>query len=162
MGVPCVTLRGGCHAHNVGVSLLTAVGLRGFIVENEVRSPLNALQCYANAAMLRRSAPGPACTAPRPWELVLAKCRHGPIRAVAGDEADSSALPPISGPAETPSSQLRTSTCPLQDQYVRKAKELAADLPALAALRQGLRERVLASELCDGAGLARAVENAYG
>jgi predicted O-linked N-acetylglucosamine transferase (SPINDLY family) len=26
-GVPCVTLAGGCHAHNVGVSLMTAVGL---------------------------------------------------------------------------------------------------------------------------------------
>ena len=26
-GVPCVTLAGGCHAHNVGVSLLSAVGL---------------------------------------------------------------------------------------------------------------------------------------
>ena len=27
MGVPCLTLAGQCHAHNVGVSLLTAVGL---------------------------------------------------------------------------------------------------------------------------------------
>ena len=27
MGVPCVTLRGGGHAHNVGVSLMRAVGL---------------------------------------------------------------------------------------------------------------------------------------
>lgn len=27
MGVPCLTLKGSCHAHNVGVSLLTAVGL---------------------------------------------------------------------------------------------------------------------------------------
>ena len=27
MGVPCLTLSGSCHAHNVGVSLLTAVGL---------------------------------------------------------------------------------------------------------------------------------------
>ncbi len=27
MGVPCLTLAGSCHAHNVGVSLLTAVGL---------------------------------------------------------------------------------------------------------------------------------------
>ena len=26
-GVPCLTLQGACHAHNVGVSLLTAVGL---------------------------------------------------------------------------------------------------------------------------------------
>lgn len=27
MGVPCVTLRGACHAQNVGVSLMTTVGL---------------------------------------------------------------------------------------------------------------------------------------
>lgn len=27
MGVPVVTLAGGCHAHNVGVSVLSAVGL---------------------------------------------------------------------------------------------------------------------------------------
>lgn len=27
-GVPCLTLAGACHAHNVGVSLLTAVGLQ--------------------------------------------------------------------------------------------------------------------------------------
>lgn len=27
MGVPCITLSGACHAHNVGVSLLHAVGL---------------------------------------------------------------------------------------------------------------------------------------
>lgn len=26
-GVPCVTLAGRCHAHNVGVSLITTVGL---------------------------------------------------------------------------------------------------------------------------------------
>ena len=28
MGVPCVTLAGGCHAHNVGVTLLSAIGLQ--------------------------------------------------------------------------------------------------------------------------------------
>jgi len=27
MGVPCITLAGDCHAYNVGVSLLAAVGL---------------------------------------------------------------------------------------------------------------------------------------
>lgn len=27
MGVPCITLAGACHAHNVGVSLINAVGL---------------------------------------------------------------------------------------------------------------------------------------
>lgn len=36
MGVPCVTLAGKCHAHNVGVSLLTTIGLsKGWIAQNE-------------------------------------------------------------------------------------------------------------------------------
>ena len=28
MGVPCITLQGKCHSHNVGVSLLTSIGLQ--------------------------------------------------------------------------------------------------------------------------------------
>ena len=36
MGVPCVTLRGSGHAHNVGVSLLGAVGLEdGWVAQTE-------------------------------------------------------------------------------------------------------------------------------
>lgn len=36
MGVPCITLAGSCHAHNVGMSLLTTVGLdKGWIAQNE-------------------------------------------------------------------------------------------------------------------------------
>jgi protein O-GlcNAc transferase len=34
-GVPVVTMRGGCHAHNVGASLLTAVGLTECITRSE-------------------------------------------------------------------------------------------------------------------------------
>jgi predicted O-linked N-acetylglucosamine transferase (SPINDLY family) len=39
MGVPCITLRGNTHAHNVGVSLLSAVGLQEMIANSlDVRS----------------------------------------------------------------------------------------------------------------------------
>jgi predicted O-linked N-acetylglucosamine transferase (SPINDLY family) len=45
--------------------------------------------------------------------------------------------------------------------YVRIAVELARDLPRLAAMRQGLRERVESSPLCDGASFTRDLEEAY-
>lgn len=84
MGVPVLTLAGACHAHNVGVSLLSAVGLAG-------------------QGWVARSA----------------------------------------------------------DEYVARAVALAADVPALAALRAGLRERMLASPLCDGPGFVARLEGVY-
>jgi predicted O-linked N-acetylglucosamine transferase (SPINDLY family) len=44
--------------------------------------------------------------------------------------------------------------------FVRIAADLAADLPALASWRAGARVRLAASELCDGGGMARALEAA--
>ena len=35
MGVPCITLKGKCHAQNVGASILSAVGLQDWIANNE-------------------------------------------------------------------------------------------------------------------------------
>ncbi|HEX8915890.1 MAG TPA: hypothetical protein VF796_26285, partial [Humisphaera sp.] len=48
-----------------------------------------------------------------------------------------------------------------EDAYVAAAAGLAAHLPGLAALRQGLRDRVRRSPLGDGPGLARRVEAAF-
>ncbi|KDD72190.1 hypothetical protein H632_c3724p0, partial [Helicosporidium sp. ATCC 50920] len=83
MGVPCLTRRGRCHAHNVGVSLLSVLGLA------------------------------------RDW--------------VARDD----------------------------DEYVDMAVAWAARLPELARLREGLRERMLGSRLCDGPGFVRDLEDVY-
>lgn len=46
-----------------------------------------------------------------------------------------------------------------QDEFVRKASALAADLPRLAAQRAGLRERLLASPLLDARRFARDFES---
>jgi protein O-GlcNAc transferase len=48
-----------------------------------------------------------------------------------------------------------------REQYVAAAVALANDIPALEGLRAGLRERVRASALCDGASVTRQLEKAY-
>jgi predicted O-linked N-acetylglucosamine transferase (SPINDLY family) len=48
-----------------------------------------------------------------------------------------------------------------QDDYVAKAASFATDLPALASLRAGLREQLLASPLCDAPRFARNLEEAF-
>jgi len=82
MGVPCLTLGGKCHAHNVGVSLMKAVGLDEFVARSE-------------------------------------------------------------------------------DDYVRVAQEVAADLSGLGRLREGLRGAMLASPLCDAPRFVRGLEETY-
>ena len=47
------------------------------------------------------------------------------------------------------------------DQYIEKTIALASDLPRLAALRAGLRQRLLNSPLCDGQGFTLDLETAY-
>ncbi|PAK10128.1 glycosyltransferase [Burkholderia ubonensis] len=47
------------------------------------------------------------------------------------------------------------------DDYVAKAAAFASDLPRLAAVRAGLRERLLHSPLCDAARFARHLETAF-
>lgn len=47
------------------------------------------------------------------------------------------------------------------DAYVATAAGLASDLDRLSALRQGLRQRILASPLCDAPAYARSIEVAF-
>src|ERR1700728_2479826 len=47
------------------------------------------------------------------------------------------------------------------ESYVRCAVDLANDLPRLARLRAGMRDRLLNSTLLDGRNLAREIEQAY-
>jgi predicted O-linked N-acetylglucosamine transferase (SPINDLY family) len=47
------------------------------------------------------------------------------------------------------------------DDYIAKATTLAAGPARLAAPRAGLRDRIRASPLADGGGLARRVESVY-
>ncbi|NWG75033.1 MAG: tetratricopeptide repeat protein [Rubrivivax sp.] len=48
-----------------------------------------------------------------------------------------------------------------EDDYVAKAVAFASDLPALAELRAGLRQRLLASPICDAPRFARNLETAF-
>ncbi|KAI4348936.1 hypothetical protein L6164_009596 [Bauhinia variegata] len=52
MGVPCVTMAGSVHAHNVGVSLLSKVGLGHLIAKNEDEYVQLALQLASDISAL--------------------------------------------------------------------------------------------------------------
>ncbi|WCJ34262.1 Tetratricopeptide repeat (TPR)-like superfamily protein [Euphorbia peplus] len=52
MGVPCVTMAGAVHAHNVGVSLLSKVGLGHLIAKNEDEYVQLALQLATDVTAL--------------------------------------------------------------------------------------------------------------
>ncbi|XP_024521713.1 probable UDP-N-acetylglucosamine--peptide N-acetylglucosaminyltransferase SPINDLY [Selaginella moellendorffii] len=82
MGIPCVTMAGKVHANNVGVTLLSQVGLCNLIARTE-------------------------------------------------------------------------------DEYVKKAVDLASDVSKLSALRTGLRDRMLKSQLCNGPSFVQGLEAAY-
>ncbi|XP_072996970.1 probable UDP-N-acetylglucosamine--peptide N-acetylglucosaminyltransferase SPINDLY [Typha latifolia] len=53
MGVPCVTMAGAVHAHNVGVSLLTKVGLGHLIARTEDEYVQLALQLASDVSALQ-------------------------------------------------------------------------------------------------------------
>jgi predicted O-linked N-acetylglucosamine transferase (SPINDLY family) len=57
--------------------------------------------------------------------------------------------------------RLESLIAPTPEGYVERAVALASDLPKLAELRAGLRERMEQSPLCDGPRVARTLEQAY-
>ncbi|CAI0391285.1 unnamed protein product [Linum tenue] len=52
MGVPCITMAGAVHAHNVGVSLLSKVGLEHLVAKNEDEYVQMALQLASDVDAL--------------------------------------------------------------------------------------------------------------
>ena len=55
MGVPCVTLAGACHAHNVGVSLLTTVGLdKAWVAQDQQEYVDMAVKAASNVSALAK------------------------------------------------------------------------------------------------------------
>ncbi|CAN4121315.1 unnamed protein product [Withania somnifera] len=52
MGVPCVTMGGSVHAHNVGVSLLKTVGLQNLVARNEDEYVESAIQLASDVTYL--------------------------------------------------------------------------------------------------------------
>lgn len=48
-----------------------------------------------------------------------------------------------------------------EDDYVDKAVEVASNVPSLASLRSGLREKMLNSYLCDGPNFVKGIEEQY-
>nr|GLL46184.1 probable UDP-N-acetylglucosamine--peptide N-acetylglucosaminyltransferase SPINDLY [Ipomoea trifida] len=54
MGVPCVTMGGSVHAHNVGVSLLKTVGLENLVAKNEDEYVQLALQLASDLTALSK------------------------------------------------------------------------------------------------------------
>ena len=72
-GVPCLTLAGACHAHNVGASLLSAVGLAPrWVARSECEYVARAAQlagdlptlCTLRASLRARMEASPLCDAP--------------------------------------------------------------------------------------------------
>lgn len=56
MGVPCITLAGACHAHNVGVSLLTTVGINNheWVAKDQNEYVDKAVQAASNVPALSK------------------------------------------------------------------------------------------------------------
>ncbi|HZL34851.1 MAG TPA: tetratricopeptide repeat protein [Tepidisphaeraceae bacterium] len=100
------------------------------------------------------------CLDPFPYNGVTTTCDSlwmgVPVVALAGSTHISRA-----GVSILTSVGLEELAAPTEAEYVKTAVDLARDLPRLARLRAGLRERMRNSPLLDATRYARAVEEAY-
>jgi len=79
-----------------------------------------------------------------------------PVVAFAGDTSSRAVRPPsFARPVSTGSSR------PTRGRWCALASELAADPLRLGRIAAGLRERLLASPVCDADAFTRRLENAY-
>ncbi|RVX11707.1 putative UDP-N-acetylglucosamine--peptide N-acetylglucosaminyltransferase SPINDLY [Vitis vinifera] len=135
MGVPCVTMAGSVHAHNVGVSLLNKVGEELFPHFNSVTIitvvfPGGALY---GCTLLRKGEPLIESELGAMWDFFLDLVLVGLGRLVAKTE----------------------------DEYVQLALQLASDITALSNLRMSLRDLMSKSPVCNGPNFALALESTY-
>lgn len=169
MGVPVITLRGRCHAHNVGASLLTAVGLSGspnhgssmgMSPKGDRAQPGSTPAAVASAA---DAATTNGDTSAAAAGTGLASCPPAAAAAGGAAGADGSVA---AGEATGPAGQQRLCSVAKwvaddAEEYVAAAVAAASDLRALARLRAGLRPAMLASPLCDAQGFVVGLEEAY-
>eukprot|EP00897_Mesotaenium_endlicherianum_P006101 jgi/Mesen1/5519/ME000279S04732 len=157
MGVPCVTMAGHIHAHNVGVTLLTQIGT--LPPPPSSRSPFSpastravppvhqalfsaetcsSLILYIIHTQGQARVPVCACVPPPPAHVSRAICRGVLLPAGLGKLIARS-----------------------EDEYVQLALQVASDIPKLAALRAAMRDKMLSSRLCDTPAFTRDLEATY-
>ncbi|GIL54275.1 hypothetical protein Vafri_9837 [Volvox africanus] len=158
MGVPCLTMAGHCHAHNVGVSLLTAVGL------HRPAKPQNRILQQQAAAPASPSCAVPSATSDhhqqRAGEAENSSMSSSPLStsncAVAGDVCASGGAAAAAGLVSRSGWVAHS-----EAEYVALAVAHASDVKTLAELRYSLRERMLASPLCNAPVFLRRLEGVY-
>ncbi|GLI61429.1 hypothetical protein VaNZ11_003789 [Volvox africanus] len=158
MGVPCLTMAGHCHAHNVGVSLLTALGLhrptkhQNQLPQQQAAAPASPSSAAPSATSDRHqqrageaedSSMSSSPLSPGKCAVVGAVCASGGIAAAGGLISRSGWV------------------AHSEAEYVALAVAHASDVKTLAELRYSLRERMLASPLCNGPAFLRQLEGVY-
>ncbi len=135
MGVPCLTLGGRGHAHNVGVSLVTSVGLQ------EVGCGLDThTHTHTQSALMLV-----------PRRLVMRWSRT----------LDRTAIARVGMCLRVCTYVLQEWIAYSKEQYVAMAVTHATDVPRLAGLRRELRQRMLNSRLCTAGPFVRELEGIY-